>query len=78
MIATWEIHQGDPYLGSELLAVVRRAGPELPENWVRYGTIRDHLRQMNLDGTAIAAVRRKGAATPAGESLTGQIERLGW
>lgn len=59
-IAEWEVHQGDPYLGSELLTMVRREGLEFPESYVEYVRVRDHLRGMSLDRDQLGAARMRG------------------
>lgn len=49
---------------------------EWPESWVRYGTICDHLKGLDLDDSLISAARRRGLSMPAGEALAREIRRL--
>jgi hypothetical protein len=66
--ATWEVLQGDPYLGSELLAVARH-GKLYEESFIQYVMVRDRLMDLPLEGKRLAAARDRGASIDAGAVL---------
>jgi len=65
----WEVFNGDPYVASELLAVVRHDHLEYEESVVRYVRTRDALLGLALDSKRLEAARSRGAETPIADAL---------
>jgi predicted ATPase/DNA-binding winged helix-turn-helix (wHTH) protein len=67
--AAWEVFNGDPYVASELLAVVRHDHLEYEESVVRYVRTRDALLGLDLESERLEAARSRGAETPIADAL---------
>jgi hypothetical protein len=63
------VFNGDPYVASELLAVVRHDHLEYEESVVRYVRTRDALLGLDLESERLEAARSRGAETPIADAL---------
>lgn len=76
--AAWEVFQGDPLRGSELLSSVRNGHMEFPETYVKYRDIVNHLVGLELDQARVREARARGGATKVSDALRHEVERRGW